>query len=59
MSRIFDRDETHPTQTSKRIDNSDLYEEIGDLVIERAHAGDGYCEEIFSRAYKKFKESIK
>jgi hypothetical protein len=55
MKPIFGRDGTHLTQTPKHIDNSDLYEEIGDLVIERAPAGDEYCEQIFSRAYKKFK----
>ena len=57
MSHIFSRDRTHSTQTPTKIDNSDLYEEIGDLVIERAHAGDEYCSEIFSWAYKRIKET--
>ena len=57
MKPIFGRDGTYLTQTPKHVDNSDLYEKIGDLVIERAHAGDEYCEEIFSRAYKKIKGS--
>ena len=52
MSRTFERS-AQSTQTPQRIDNADLYEEIGNLVIERADAGDKRCVEIFSRAWKR------
>ena len=32
---------------------------IGDIVIERAHAGDKMCEDIYTRAYRKAKELLK
>lgn len=40
------------------IDNADLYSYIGDIVIERAHAGDKMCEDIYTRAYRKTKELL-
>lgn len=33
-------------------DYSGLYEQIGDIVIERASAGDVNCLEIYERAWK-------
>jgi hypothetical protein len=46
--------QTHLTSktTPKKIDNSRLYEEIGNIVIERAHSGDDNCFEIYKRAAK-------
>lgn len=59
MSQIFDRDGAHPeTQPRRTIDNADLYEEIGNIVIERAHAGDKECENIYARAWQRTKESL-
>lgn len=33
-----------------------LYEQIGNIVIERAHAGDKNCGDIYTRAFAKAKE---
>lgn len=38
---------------SEKIDNAELYEQIGDLVIGRAHAGDKDCLRIFELALRK------
>ena len=38
---------------SKKTDNSELYEHIGDLVIQKAHAGDKDCLRIFEIALRK------
>jgi hypothetical protein len=41
MSQFCNRDGAHPeTQSRRQIDNSQLYENIGNIIIERAHAGD-------------------
>lgn len=39
-------------------DYSELYEEIGNIVIERAHAGDKECEDIYARAWQRTRESL-
>jgi hypothetical protein len=61
VSQIFIRDRAHPgTQPRRHIDNSQLYENIGNIVIERAHAGDDHCLEIYKRAWQlSSKEQIK
>jgi len=41
------------SQPPNRIDNAALYENIGNLVIESAYAGDKSCEIIYKRAYRK------
>jgi hypothetical protein len=52
--------QTHLTSktTPETIDNSHLYEEIGNIVIERAHSGDEQCFDIYKRAYAKAKELL-
>lgn len=52
--------QTHLTSktTPKSIDYIQLYESIGDIVIECAHAGDKNCEDIYIRAYTKAKELL-
>jgi hypothetical protein len=53
VSQIFSRDGAHPeTQPRRQIDNRQLYENIGNIVIERAHAGDNHCLEIYKRAWQ-------
>ena len=53
MSQIFGKSEAHSdTRTSKMINYAALYEKIGDIVIERAHAGDKECLSIYERAYR-------
>lgn len=37
-------------------DYSELYEQIGNIVIERASAGDDHCLEIYERAWKITKQ---
>jgi hypothetical protein len=38
--------------TPERIDYADLYENIGNIVIELAHSGDDKCFDIYKRAVK-------
>ena len=57
MNHTLSQEGTRSTWTSKIIDNTDLYEAIGNLVIERAELGDRYCFEIFSKAYRKVREA--
>jgi hypothetical protein len=53
VSQIFSRNGAHQeTQPRRQIDNSQLYENIGDIVIEKAHAGDNHCLEIYKRAWQ-------
>lgn len=53
MSQIFGRDRTHlETQPCRQVDNRQLYENIGNIVIEKAHAGDNHCLEIYKRAWQ-------
>lgn len=59
MSQIVGPDRAYSgTQPRRQIDNSQLYENIGNIVIERAHAGDRECENINARAWLKTKASI-
>jgi hypothetical protein len=51
VSKISDRDGHSETQP-RQIDNSQLYENIGNIVIEKAHAGDNHCLEIYKRAWQ-------
>lgn len=44
---------------SEKIDNSELYERIGDLVIARAHAGDKDCLRIFELALHKTEGQVR
>jgi hypothetical protein len=44
-------------QTFTKIDYAALYEKIGDIVIERAHVGNKECQNIYSTAWQKTKES--
>jgi hypothetical protein len=39
--------------TPVKIDYASLYERIGDIVIERAHAGDKQCQEIYEHAWNR------
>jgi hypothetical protein len=58
VSQIFSRDGADSElQPRRQIDNSQLYENIGDIVIERAHAGDRECENIYAQAWQKTKDS--
>ncbi|HEU4443553.1 MAG TPA: hypothetical protein VFR94_02650 [Nitrososphaeraceae archaeon] len=58
MNQIFSRDGAHlETQPRRQVDNSQLYENIGNIVIERAHAGDQECEDIYARAWQRTRES--
>lgn len=59
MSQFCNRDGAHPeTQSRRQIDNSQLYENIGNIIIERAHAGDKECEDIYVCAWQKTKDSL-
>jgi hypothetical protein len=46
--------QTHLTSkaTPRSIDYADLYENIGNIVIEQAHSGDDNCFDIYKRAVK-------
>jgi hypothetical protein len=52
MNYVLGQDPTQSRQTSIKSDYSKLYEQIGNIVIERAHAGDDYCLRIYERAWK-------
>jgi hypothetical protein len=53
VSQIFSRDGADPeTQPRRQIDNRQLYENIGNIVIQKAHAGDNHCLEIYKRAWQ-------
>jgi hypothetical protein len=41
---------------SIKTDNTELYEHIGDIVIQKAHSGDKDCLRIFELAMKKTAE---
>jgi hypothetical protein len=38
---------------SVNTDNAELYENIGDIVIQKAHAGDKTCLRLFELAFRK------
>lgn len=52
MNYVLGRNPTQSRQTSIKADYSTLYEQIGNIVIERASAGDDYCLRIYERAWK-------
>lgn len=52
MSRTFERSALS-TQTPAKIDYSQFYRNLGDLVIEGAYYGDSICETIYKRAWQK------
>jgi hypothetical protein len=45
------------SQLPKGIDYSVLYEELGNIIIERAHAGDEVCQSIYVRAWQKARDN--
>ena len=52
MSRTFERSALS-TQTPAKIDYSQFYRNLGDLVIEGACSGNPICETIYKRAWHK------
>jgi hypothetical protein len=52
LSRTFERSALS-TQTPVKIDYSQFYRNLGDLVIEGACYGDPICETIYKRAWQK------
>lgn len=58
MSSALGENRTHLIQTPTKIDYAQLYESIGDIVIERAHAGDKECQSIYEHAYRKARKAF-
>jgi hypothetical protein len=52
VNQVIGKNEVCPDTRTSKIDYAALYEKIGDIVIERAHAGDKECLSIYERAYR-------
>jgi hypothetical protein len=53
MSYVISQNMSRETNTSSRIDYAALYEFIGNMVIEKAHAGDENCLQIYERSCRR------
>ena len=53
MSYVIGQKMSRERKTSSRMDYAALYELIGNMVIERAHAGDENCLHIYERSCRR------
>jgi hypothetical protein len=59
MTKALPTQKTFRGQPTTKKDNSALYEEIGDSVIQNAHSGDPIFERLFESAWKKVNKGAK